>query len=97
MNTSEFCEALKLGRRIQFQYSGKDRVVEVHAVGYTRDDNAIMRAWQVRGSSASEPSGWKLFRLDEIASARVLDEASEAPRSGYKKGDPALHRIVCEV
>jgi hypothetical protein len=44
-----------------------------------------------------DPSGWKLLRLDEITSAKILDEKSAAPRSGYRKGDPAILRIVCEV
>ena len=29
--------------------------------------------------------------------AVVSDEASEAPRKGYKRGDPALARIFCEI
>ena len=57
-----------------------------------------MRAWQVRGGSASgERVGWKLMRLDEANAAVISDERSEAPRSGYKHGDPAMDRIVCEL
>lgn len=92
------CEALRTNSRLEIGYSGRARVIEVHTVGYTRDDEPTMRAWQVRGGSAGgDSSGWKLFRLNEISSAKILDEKSEAPRVGYKRGDPAIQRIVCQV
>jgi hypothetical protein len=98
MDAAAACKALKTKCRLEVAYSGRTRVIEVHAVGYTRDDEGIMRVWQVRGGSAGGGStGWKLFRLDEIASAKILDEKSEAPRTGYRKGDPAIAKLVCEI
>ena len=92
------CEALRRKRLLELSYDGYSRAVEVHAVGWSKDGCAIMRAWQVRGGSASgERSGWKLMRLDEASASRVLDEASEAPRRGYKRGDAAMSRIACEL
>ncbi len=93
------CAALRAGKRLELRYDGYSRVVEVHAAGYTKDDNAIMRVWQVRGGSVSgERSGWKLMRAGETFSALLTEEDSQAaPRPGYKRGDPALKRIVCEV
>ena len=98
MDISRACEALKLKRRLELRYSGRDRAVEVHAAGFTKEGKPLMRVWQVRGQSASgDTSGWKLFRLDEISTANLLEEASEAPRPGYHRGDPAMTRIVCEI
>ena len=98
MKLDEACEALNAKQRVELKYSGRDRVVEVHAAGYTRDEKAIMRVWQVRGGSAGgDFSGWKLLRLDEITSSEILDEKSEAPRRGYRKGDPAITKLVCEL
>jgi|SRR6185437_11139893 len=98
MKILEACEALKAKRSVTLKYSGRERVVEIHAVGYTREEQPIMRVWQVRGGSAGgDSSGWKLLRLDEITSAKLWDEKSEAPRPGYRKGDPAISKIVCEV
>jgi hypothetical protein len=92
------CEALRSRRCLEIRYDGFVRVVEVHACGYTRDNHAVMRAWQVRGGSASnEPQGWKLLRLEETLGLRVLDETSEAPRKGFKRADRAMARILCEV
>ena len=96
MNTA--CDALRQARVLELRYDGSTRSVEVHAVGYSRPGHAVMRAWQVRGGSASgERVGWKLMRLDEASAAHVTDEPSEAPRRGYKRGDPLLERIICEV
>lgn len=92
------CAALRANKCLELRYDGYSRVVEVHAVGYTKDGNAVMRVWQVRGGSVSgERAGWKLMRADETFSAHQIDEASQAPRSGYKRGDAIMARIVCQV
>jgi hypothetical protein len=91
-------EAVAQGRCLEVRYNGYVRVVEVHACGYTREGHAIIRVWQVRGGSASgERSGWKLLRLDEARALSVMDEASQAPRRGYRRGDSAMSRIVAQV
>jgi hypothetical protein len=72
--------------------------VEVHAVGYTKTGEPVMRAWKVRGGSASVGKvGWKLKRLADALGAVISEEPSAAPRKGYKRGDPALARIACEL
>jgi len=92
------CSALRAKKCLELRYDGCSRVVEVHAAGYTKDGNAIMRVWQVRGGSVSgERAGWKLMRADETFSAHPTDEASQAPRPGYKRDDAAMARIVCQV
>ena len=93
------CEALAIKRCLQISYDGYSRVVEVHACGYTKDGNAVMRVWQVRGGSVhNEPVGWKLLRLDETRGFGILkDEVSEAPRNGYRRGDSAMTRIICQI
>lgn len=92
------CKALRERRLLELRYDGYSRSVEVHAVGYSKTGDALMRAWQVRGGSASgERTGWKLMSLAEARSAVISDEQSDAPRKGYKRGDPALARIICEI
>ena len=92
------CEALRRKKVLELRYDGFSRCVEVHAAGYSKAGHPLMRAWQVSGgSSGGERSGWKLIRLDEAIGAHIADASSEAPRRGYKRGDPAMARIVCEI
>jgi hypothetical protein len=75
------CEALQAGKRLRVTYDGYSRIVEVHAVGTSRDDNPLMRVWQCSGGSVSnEPIGWKLMRLDKTWSFVIMDERSEVIR-----------------
>lgn len=92
------CDALRRGLCLELRYDGFTRVVEVHAVGTTKDDYDVMRVWQIRGGSQSnERVGWKLLRLDDVFSASVLDEQSEAPRRGYARNDKAMAHITCQL
>jgi len=92
------CEALDTGRCLEIRYDGFTRTVEVHAVGTTKEGNAVMRVWQVRGGSVhNEPIGWKLLRLDETLGLTILDEASQAPRPGYRRNDRVMQNIICQL
>ncbi len=98
MWTLTACDALNAGRVLQLSYDGYFRTVEVHAVGLTKEGNAVMRVWQTGGGSVSnEPVGWKLLRLDEAAGANVTNIMSAAPRTGYRQNDRAMNRIVCQL
>lgn len=91
-------KALRSGKVLELSYDGWRRWVEVHAVGYSKDGNPLMRVWQTRGGSNSdERQGWKLMRCDEAFAATITEEVSEAPRKGYRRGDPALSRIMSEL
>ena len=93
------CEAMRNGKCLELRYDGLSRIVEVHAVGRSKDGNLLMRAWQVRGGSVSnEPAGWKLFRLDDVRSVHLTDEKSNAPRLGFNRNDPAMKGgILCSL
>jgi hypothetical protein len=98
MWTQTACAALRSGHVLQLRYDGYTRDVEVHAVGFTKDDNAVMCVWQVAGGSVGDEAvGWKLLRLDEATEAVVTTERSMAPRSGYNPADPILKVITCQL
>ena len=92
------CEALRSGHVLELRYDGYSRFVEVHDVGFTEDDNPIMRAWQVSGGIGNnEPVGWKLLRIDEASEAVITHQRSLAPREGYTPGDPLMKVITCQL
>lgn len=92
------CQALQQGRILELQYDGYSRCVEVHAVGISKAGHQVMACWQTSGGSSSgEQVGWKLMRLDEVRGAVVSDQASAAPRNGYRSGDKRMQRIICEL
>ena len=98
MLTHTACAALRSGHVLQLRYDGYTRDVEVHAVGFTKDDNAVMRVWQLAGGSDSnEPVGWKLLHLEEAVEAVVTTERSMAPRAGYNPADPVMKVITCQL
>jgi hypothetical protein len=98
MLTQTACAALRSGHVLRLRYDGYTRDVEVHAVGFTEDDNAVMRVWQVAGGSGSnEPVGWKLLPLDAAVEAEVTTERSMAPRAGYNPADPVMKVITCQL
>jgi hypothetical protein len=91
-------QALERGVCLELQYDGFVRVVEVHAVGSSKAGFTIMRVWQLSGGSAhAESTGWKLMRLDDATCVSLTALESQAPRPGYKKGDRAMSRVLCEV
>jgi len=93
------CDAMNAGKCLELRYDGYSRIVEVHAVGRSREGFWLMRVWQVRGGSFhNESIGWKTMRLDEGFSAYLSDEKSMAPRPGYKRGDRAMTGgIKCQL
>jgi hypothetical protein len=92
------CEAIRTKRCLELIYDGHRRVVEAHVAGTTHNGEALLRAWQVRGGSSSGRFvGWKMFRLAHVESVRLTAEHSQAPREGYRRDDPAIVRIVCQV
>ena len=92
------CDALRTGHVLELRYDGFVRAVEVHAVGFTKDDNAVMLVWQISGgSSGNESVGWKMLRLDEASSAFITTTKSQAPRIGYKPGSDAMKIISCQL
>lgn len=84
-------QAIAEMRRLEIYYEPGSRVIEPHAVGYSKDGNILLRAYQVAGASASgEHAHWKLFRLDRTRSIFMTADGFDSPRTGYRLGDKAM-------
>ena len=58
----------------------------------------MIRVWQTEGSSRTGGStGWKLLNLDDATELTLAEEASVAPRPGYKVGDRSMKAIIAEL
>jgi hypothetical protein len=91
-------EAMQSGRCVELGYDGHRRVVEVHAVGYTRLAEPMMLVWQVRSTQpGSKAPGWRWLKLADIKGAVLSEQRSKAPREGYLRNDKTLTRIVDQV
>jgi hypothetical protein len=91
------CDAIRQKKCVELWYQGIQGVAEVHAYGVDSKGHEVIRVWQVRGASAqNEPPGWKLLRV-ETQALRLVDEQSQAPRTGYRRGDRAMRRFYCQV
>ena len=67
-------------------------------LGFTEEDNPIMRVWQISGGIVNEePIGWKLLRVDEATGAVVTNQKSLAPRPDYQAGDKVMQVITCQL
>jgi hypothetical protein len=98
MHSDTACQALRDGKCLELRYDGFSRVVEVHAVGISTAGNPSMQVWQVRGGSKSnERTGFKSLSLDEAKAAIMLNEKSEAPRTGYKRNAKHFRTIRCQL
>ena len=79
-------------------FQGLKRAVEVQPIGKSESGKTLIRIWQTCGVGQSKQSvGWKLLSLDGSSDLAIVDEASEAPRNGYKTGDRAMAEIVAEL
>ena len=83
--------AIEEMRRLEIYYEPGSRSIEPHAVGYSKDGNVLVRAYQTAGASASgEHMHWKLFRLDRMTSVHRTSDRFNGPRDGYRTGDKAM-------
>ena len=85
--------------RVEFNYDGKRRVVEPHALGLsTKDSSVVMRGYQTEGEASRPLPQWTLFSVNKIDEIKVYDEhTSLAPRDGYKMGDKQMSPVLIEL
>jgi len=77
------------------------REIEPVALGKSKSGNLVMRGWDREGAShtaykGEQPlPGWRLFRLDKIASFKPTGEIYNTPRPGYNfNGDKSMASVI---
>lgn len=72
-------DCIRNSLRIKVHYEPGARTIEPHALGYSKDGNVLLRAYQTDGASASgEHEHWKLFRVDRLRSATPTSETFDS-------------------
>lgn len=99
MNNMEIAsEAIHSGKRLQLNYGGHTRKVEVHSVGISKNGIPSMLAFQTEGGSSSRGEQcFKFMHLEKATSLSIVDEPSEAPRAGYRGGVRGMVEVYAQV
>lgn len=82
--------ALIGGLAASFIYDGKERIVDVHAVGTsTKDGGLVMRGTQ--------DGQWKLFRVEGMEGLGISFTDSKAPHEGYVTDDAQMKSVIFQL
>lgn len=80
---------------VRFIYDGKERIVDVHAIGLsTKDDGLLLRGVQVDGTASRPLPSWNLFRVEGIEGLGLTFRKSEAPHEGFTAGDRQMNKVL---
>ena len=91
-------EAIRKRALLEFNYHGHHRVVAPYCYGVATRGAEVLRAIQVRGSSASGGLGFgKLWAVAEMVDSRMLDETFVPEDPNYNPNDLAMKQIYCCV
>ena len=92
------CDAIADRHLVSFVYHGHQRVVIPAAHGpHKTTGNAVLRGYQVRGTSSSRALPlWDLFLVAEMEDAQILDETFADDPPQYSHGDKHIN-ICCEL
>jgi hypothetical protein len=94
MSSQLICESIAARSMISFLYSGKQRTVEPHTLGYDKKSALILSAWQTSGGSGE---GWRDFHLEKMTNIVSTGAKFSGPRPGYNPNDSTMTRIVCRL
>jgi predicted DNA-binding transcriptional regulator YafY len=94
MSNEAICNAIAKRLVISFNYTGKPRTVEPHTLGYDRDGDLTLSAWQLSGGSGT---GWRDFHFKKISGFALTGSQFPGARPGYNPNDSTLTRIICRL
>jgi hypothetical protein len=92
------CEAIRTRSILEFDYRGHRRIVAPYCHGASARGTELLRAVQLRGTSASGQFGTgKLWNVAEMRGVRLLLEAFVPGDPHYNPDDRAMLLIHCRV
>lgn len=115
VNRNEFVEAIQNYEVLYIYYAGDKtvnkgfRTIEPYALGKSKANNLVLRAWQQAGASdtkktATRPNdeipGWRLFRLDGITSSintQKKHDPINKTRPHYNPNDKGMNDVIVSI
>jgi hypothetical protein len=95
---SVLCDAIRTRSLLEFDYHRLHRVVVPYCHGVSTRGVEVLRAVQVRGSSASGGFGFgKLWVVADIVEPRMTGERFVPDDPGYNAEDHAMKTIHCRI
>lgn len=92
---TEILKAIRERRVLALAYHPGVRRIIPCTYGVGSSGQALLRAFQIAGASASGgASGWKLFTVGKISSLEATEEEFAYAPAGYRRGDPAMRRGI---
>jgi predicted DNA-binding transcriptional regulator YafY len=88
------CAAIQSKSVISFQYQGSQRQAEPHLLGYKKDGNLVLSAFQLSGGSGE---GWRDFSLTKMSGVSATAKSFQGARAGYNRDDHTMSEIVCRL
>jgi hypothetical protein len=96
--TKLICEAIRRRALLEFHYQERLRVVAPYCLGVSTRGVEVLRAIQVRGSSASGGLGFgKLWDVAKMVNPRMLDETFVPDDPNYNPNDSGMRQIYCRI
>ncbi len=86
------CAAIRSKSVITFRYDGSVRTVEPHQLGFDRDGDLTLSAWQLSGGSSV---GWRDFHIANASGTATNGQSFLGPRRGYNPQNQKMSRILC--
>jgi len=84
-------KAMEEKRVVSIKYNNTYREIEIYDFGETKTGQLAISAFQLFGGSQSkEPSGWKIFLLDEIQNIIIKNKTIVSPKP---KWNPNSNKI----
>lgn len=97
MNESQLAEAIRSKSVVRFTYSHKQRVVHPHSLGYDRDGDLTLSAWEISpGDERSQPK-WKRYHVAKITSLSIGPDKFVRARPDYKGPPSDLERVIARL
>lgn len=89
-------EAISKLQSVQFTYQNESRVGNPHAIGFTTENNEVVRIYQTEGHSSSGLSfpdrkgvNFRLFDLSHLDKVEILTDVFKVHKA-FKKDDDAI-------